>query len=775
MLQTSQNLKDEMVKTMAEEITLIFGNFAFLIPLIPIIASFLVLFFGKYVDKKAFGNIISLIALGISLTLNILVSGEILFRLLFEHAHIEQKLALPWFQVGNFKIEIGILLDPLSAIVSLLVALIAFLAIVYSRSYMSHDGSPRYNAEMSIFAAAMLILCYSPNFVELFVGWEIMGVCSYLLIGYFYEKEVVPEGQPHPASAAKKAFLTTKVGDIFLFVGMILIYLETLNAGHATLDFIEIRQLLEEGTIHFDPVWFVIIALLIFGGAVGKSAQFPLHVWLPDAMAGPTTVSCLIHSATMVKAGIFLVARSYFVFEYADPEALLVVALIGGITAIMSGTIALVKTDIKGILAYSTISQLGYMTIGLGVGGMAVAIFHVINHGIFKALLFLSAGSVIHGSGTQDIREMGGLKEKMPHTWKVMLIGSLSLAGIGNGFFSKDAIIAHALEHSSHEPLILLVWLSSVITAFLTAFYIFRLWFLVFPGANRNPEHHIHESDRWMTTPLWTLASISLILFVIFSIGLFGVLLDQFTGLDIEILHLFNFEHHFTEWLQPGEPAVEFNIGLGFLSVILAIAGIGLAFLIYYPSANAQVIFPKTEPSFKIEVPEVPDGITKLQNSLRSMIRGMKISPLGRGVQRVLEKGYYIDDLYLGFVYFVYEYYCEAMNWIEKNIFDRTVRSFGLLGYKLCGLSKWFDDAVIDGLVRLTGRASVALCGLARATDERILDQGIIRNSARGVMKTGGYLRRVQTGVIENYALYSLMGAILIVIISIIVAGVLPL
>jgi NADH-quinone oxidoreductase subunit L len=750
---------------MAEDVavTLIFGNLALLIPLIPIIASFIVLFLGKYVDKKAYGNAITLFALGASLILTILVSGEIILRLLIEHAHIERKLVFTWFHVGNFEIEIGVMLDPLSAIVSLLVALVAFLVIVYSRSYMSHDGSPRYNAEISMFAAAMLMLCFSPNFIQLFIGWEIMGVCSYLLIGYFYDKEVVPEGQPHPASASKKAFLTTKVGDIFLFVGMILIYIETLTAGHPTLDFLEIRHLLEEEAILFDPIWFVVIALLIFGGAVGKSAQFPLHVWLPDAMAGPTTVSCLIHSATMVKAGIFLVARSYFVFEFADSEALLLVALIGGITAIMSGTIALVKTDIKGILAYSTISQLGYMTIGLGVGGMAVAIFHVINHGIFKALLFLSAGSVIHGSGAQDIREMGGLKSHMPDTWKVMLIGSLSLAGIGNGFFSKDAIILHAKEHALHEPLIALVWLSALITAFLTAFYIFRMWFLVFPGENRSG-HHIHESDRWMTGPLWILAILSLVLTAMFTIGL----------IPIQGFEFFNFEHHFVEWLE-GIEGPPFDPVTGITSIILALLGIGLAYLIYYPRSDAQVSFPKDEPSFNIEVSGATDGITKLQIGVRTIVRKVKFSLPGRAVQKVLEKGYYLDDLYLAFVYAIYEYFCGAMNWIERNIIDGAVRLVGWAGYMLCGLSKWWDDYVIDGLVRLTARASVALCSLAKATDERVIDHGIIRNSAKGIMKTGGYLRRIQTGVVENYALYSLLGAIIIIVISLIVAGVVPL
>ena len=755
---------------MAESVSLIFSDVAILIPLIPIIASFIVLFFGKSVDKKAFGNLIAFFATGASFVLTLLVSGEILLRLLFDHAHIEEKVVMNWFKVGHLELEIGVLLDPLAAVVSLMVALIVFLVVIYSRSYMSHDGSPRYYAEINMFAAAMLTLCFAPNFIQLFIGWEIMGVCSYLLIGYFYDKEVVPEGQPHPASAAKKAFLTTKVGDIFLFAGIILLYLETSKVGHATFDFIEIRHLLEDELINplFDPSFFVIIALLIFGGAVGKSAQFPLHVWLPDAMAGPTTVSCLIHSATMVKAGIFLIARSFFVFEFADPDALLIVALIGGITAILSGSIALVQTDIKGILAYSTISQLGYMTIGLGVGGMAVAVFHIINHGIFKALLFLSAGSVIHGAGTQDIREMGGLKEKMPHTSIVMLIGSLSLAGIGNGFFSKDAIILHALDHAAHEPLIYLVWLSSVITAFLTAFYIFRLWFLVFPGQSRKPEHHAHESDNLMTGPLWTLAITSLVLSGIYILGNIPVL-------NVELIPLLNIEHHMAEWLQGAAPHIDKSLMMltQLSSIIIALGGITLAYLVYYPRKNATVTFPD-DGTFKFELRE-NDSIIGIQKTFRSIIRSIKTTFIGKSVQNLLEKGYYIDDLYLGLVHVIYEYYCEFMNWIEKNILDRGVRLAGQIGYELCGISKWWDETVVDGLVRFTGKASVELCGLAKATDEKVIDHGIIRGSAKGIMKSGGYLRRIQTGVVENYALYSLLGALSIIIIGLILAGVIPL
>jgi len=744
---------------------LIFSNLVFLIPLIPIIGAFIALFFGNKLDRPHHGNLVALIALGSSFILTLLTSGEVLLKLLLGE-HIEAvtvEHTIEWFSVGGVSLDIGILIDPLAAVVSLMVALVSFLVVVYSRSYMSDDGSPRYYAEINMFAAAMLGLCFSPNFIQLFLFWEIMGVCSYLLIGYYYDKEVVPEGLPHPASAAKKAFLTTKIGDVFLFIGIILMYLEA-----KTFNFLEIRHLLETEALHIDPMLFVVIALLIFGGAVGKSAQFPLHVWLPDAMAGPTTVSCLIHSATMVKAGIFLIARSYFIFEVAPEQVLLIIALIGGLTAIFAGTIALVKTDIKGILAYSTISQLGYMTLGLGVGGMSLAVFHIVNHGIFKALLFLSAGSVIHGAGTQDIREMGGLKSKMPHTWKVMLIGSLSLAGIGNGFFSKDAIILHTLYQGLHEPLVMLVWLSAVITAFLTAFYIFRLWFLVFPGTNRLPDHHVHESNSWMTTPLWILAITSLILSGVYLLGNIPII-------NVSIFPVFNIEHNLVEWL--GGHAVHIDSILisltQFSSLIIAFLGIGLAYLIYYPRNKATVSFP-TDGSFKFEVEE-KDSVVRIQQVLRVPIRRIKLTFISKGIQRILEKGYYIDDLYLLLVRFIDTKYCAMMNWIEKNIFDAAVRGVGKIGFALCGLSKWWDETVVDGMVILTAKISLAICTLAKTTDEQVIDHGIIRNSARGVMKTGGYIRNVQTGVVENYALYSLMGAIIILIIGLALAGVLPL
>ena len=703
-----------------------------------ILAAFIILFFGNKIDHSHHGFLVAFIAISFSFILTILVSGEVLLRLLFFNTSVEDvtlRNVIEWFHVGEFSLNIGILLDPLTAVVSLLVVLVSFLVIVYSRSYMAHDGSPRYYAEINLFVAAMLGLCLSPNFIQFFLFWEVMGVSSYLLIGYYYDKETVPEGQPQPASAAKKAFLITKIGDVLLFIGIILIYLE----AH-TFDFLELNHLFKVGAININPNHIMLIALLIFAGAIGKSAQFPLHVWLPDAMAGPTTVSCLIHSATMVKAGIFLVSRSYFIFEYADKvnggKILLIIGLIGGITAILAATIALVQTNIKGILAYSTISQIGFMTIGLGIEGMADSIFFLFNHGIFKALLFLSAGSVIHAANTQDIRKMGGLKDRMPHTWKVMLIGSLSLAGIGNGFFSKDAIIERDLFEVLdpgfpllHEQLVLLIWILMVITTFLTALYIFRLWFLVFPGTNRLPEHEGSESDRWMTVPLWILAIISLILTAYYTLGFF--------------VSNISFEHFLFQWLEPGMRALKFDLFVGILSVSLAFGGILLAYLIYYPRGNAKVSFgEKRRINFEVQK---TDSIVVFQRLIRSTVTKFKLSIYGEFILRLLEKGYYINDFYLMIANFVDTKYCALMNWIELHVFDRTVRAIGELGFWLCGASKWWD--------------------------ENIIDKGIIRNGAHGIMKTAKYLQHIETGVVEDYAFYVLVGAIALLIAVIVLSG----
>jgi NADH-quinone oxidoreductase subunit L len=346
----------------------------------------------------------------------------------------------------------------------------------------------------------MLLLVLADNLLVLFVGWEGVGLCSYLLIGFWYEKD-------ENAAAGKKAFIVNRIGDMGFVLGLLLLAWSTAANGTLSLDIAHV----EEHAQTLAPDVATAIALLLLVGAAGKSAQLPLYVWLPDAMAGPTPVSALIHAATMVTAGIYMIARLHVVF-LASPIALEVVAILGAATALFAATIALVQTDIKKVLAYSTVSQLGFMVLALGVGAFATAIFHLMTHAFFKALLFLGAGSVIHGmSGEQDVREMGGLRRQMPVTWWTFLVGTLAIAGAPGfaGFFSKDEILAHAWGTGHH-----VLWAVGALTAALTAFYMFRLLFLTFTGAPRaRPEvaHHVHESPAVMILPLVVLAVLSIV------------------------------------------------------------------------------------------------------------------------------------------------------------------------------------------------------------------------------------------------------------------------
>ena len=409
----------------------------------------------------------------------------------------------PWIYSGALHVDIALRVDPLSGTMIMVITGVGFLIHVYSVGYMAHDDDVvRYFAYLNLFTTAMLLLVLGDNILLLFVGWEGVGLCSYLLIGFWYTDD-------EKASAGKKAFIVNRIGDAGFLLGLFLLFWSLGAHGVWTLSFSEIAA-------HASvlPVTTVtLICLLFFVGAAGKSAQIPLYVWLPDAMAGPTPVSALIHAATMVTAGIYLIARMHFLYSLSQ-TALAVVAVVGAVTALFAATIALVQTDIKKVLAYSTVSQLGYMFLGLGVGAYAAGVFHVMTHAFFKALLFLGAGSVIHGmSEEQDIRKMGGLKSKMPTTYGTFAIGCLAIAGFPllSGFFSKDLILEHAFgsPHGSS-----LLWLIGTLGAGLTAFYMFRLFFVTFWGENRSdPEvaHHIHESPQVMTMPLVVLAILSLI------------------------------------------------------------------------------------------------------------------------------------------------------------------------------------------------------------------------------------------------------------------------
>jgi NADH-quinone oxidoreductase subunit L len=401
-----------------------------------------------------------------------------------------------WITVGTLHIDFAFVLDQLSLVMLLVVTGVGFLIHVYSVGYMSDDkGYSRYFSYLNLFLFFMTVLVLAGNALVMFIGWEGVGLASYLLIGFWFTKDSA-------ANAGKKAFIVNRIGDFGFLIAMFF-----LLANFGTLTFSEIANKLAA-----NPAWtggvLTCIALCLMLGAAGKSAQLPLYVWLPDAMEGPTPVSALIHAATMVTAGVYLIARMHFLFDRA-PIALAVVAIVGAATALFAATIALVQTDIKRVLAYSTISQLGYMFLGCGVAAYSAAIFHLMTHAFFKALLFLAAGSVIHGlGGEQDLRKMGGLSKKLPITFATMTIGVIAIAGIPPlaGFFSKDAILYAAFTHGTLGKAL---WFVGLVTAALTAFYMFRLWYLTFTGESRNPDAHPHESPRTMLGPLVILALLS--------------------------------------------------------------------------------------------------------------------------------------------------------------------------------------------------------------------------------------------------------------------------
>jgi NADH-quinone oxidoreductase subunit L len=459
-----------------------------------------------------------------------------------------------WIPAGNFVVEAVFFVDALTACLLIVVTTIGLLVHIYSIGYMGHDpGYWRFFAYLNLFMFSMLLLVLADNFLVVFVAWELVGLSSYLLIGFWKTKRSA-------ALAAKKAFIVNRVGDVGFALGIMLIFtsLGTLN----------IREVIEKiGTLDHGTI--LAISLLIFAGAMGKSAQFPLHVWLPDAMEGPTPVSALIHAATMVNAGVYLVARTSPIFAHAQ-EALVVVAAIGIFTAILAASIAMTQTDIKRVLAYSTLSQLGYMFAALGVGAFTAAIFHLMTHGFFKGLLFLGSGSVIHAvHEEQDMRRMGGLSRKIPITYMTMLIGSLAISGIPPlaGFFSKDEILGEAFKLGFPW-----VWAIGIVVATMTAFYMFRLMGLTFWGEFRGPRDiwdKIHESPSVMTTPLILLAIPSAVLGMILGLPFGAGLISQWLG---------GVFHESTELLSHTEaPYQLFGIDGALIGASVAVAAIGIA------------------------------------------------------------------------------------------------------------------------------------------------------------------------------------------------------
>ena len=539
-----------------------------LVPLFPLIGFLINGFFGKKLPGKTSGIIASLMV-----GLSFIVSIGIFMKLSgmdAHHRHIEQHL-FTWLTAGSFSLPFALLADPLSVVMMLVVSGVSFLIHIYSIGYMAGDkGFPRYFTYLNLFVFFMLILVMGDNYLILFIGWEGVGLCSYLLIGFWFE-------DMQKAIAGKKAFIVNRIGDFGFLLGMMLIFV---NFGSLTFSEVFSRASYMGGSATITA-----ITLLLFVGATGKSAQIPLYIWLPDAMAGPTPVSALIHAATMVTAGVYMVARSNILYALA-PTSLMVVAIVGGLTALLAATIGLAQNDIKKVLAYSTVSQLGYMFLALGAGAFAAGIFHLMTHAFFKALLFLGSGSVIHAmhhhyhhlhdhhSDPQDMRNMGGLKNRMPVTFWTFMIATLAISGVPglSGFFSKDEILWKTFAAGN-------IWLYviAVFTAGLTAFYMFRLVFMTFFGKFRGGEtdEHVPESPGTMTIPLSILAVLALI------------------GGWIGIPKVIGGGNHFEHWLEPvfadaerllhhsEDHSVSLEIGLMVMSVCVALIGIYLAFVFY--------------------------------------------------------------------------------------------------------------------------------------------------------------------------------------------------
>lgn len=596
-----------------------------LIPLLPLASALIIFFFGDFLPMR--GAFLGILAMAV----NFVWAAILFLQGLSQSLPLPYQASVSWFTVGPYTAELGVLVDPLTVSMLVVVTLVSLLVQIYSVGYMHDDPRfKRYYAYLSLFTFAMLGLVVSNNILQTLVCWEIMGVSSYLLIGFWFEKQSA-------AYAGRKAFITTRVGDLGFLIGVLLLF------SHAgTFNFTQLSDHVQNG---FLPATIAGAAgLCLFWGAMGKSAQFPLHVWLPDAMEGPTPVSALIHAATMVAAGVFLVARNYFLFQ-ALPWTLDVVAAVGLFTAALAATMALVSTDIKQVLAFSTISQLGYMMLGLGVGGYTAGVFHLVTHAFFKALLFLGAGSVIHAMHTNDLRKMGGLLKKMPVTGVTFLCGCLALSGFPflSGYYSKDAILAQVYHHS---PPFFYV---AVAVAALTAFYTFRLYFMTFAGEPRDAEAHghAHESPFSMTGPLIVLAFLAV---------LAGYSIHESFSAFVVLPGALE-EHH--GWLVP------------LVSSVAALGGIGVAYLFYVTR------------SFSPEL----------------------AAERAQGLHKLLKGRYFLDEAYLMVIVANVDRLGRFFFWTDSRLLDRIgVDGWGWLTELLSRVQKWLDVNVVDMAVNATGK-----------------------------------------------------------------------
>ncbi len=617
------------------------AKYAWLLVLLPFVAALIITFMGKYLPLK--GAEVALATIG----LIFLYSSALMY------SHITSGVVNEFFinvgSIGVFDIEFGWVVDGLSIMMYFVVGTVALLVFIYATNYM--EGEIRYTfffTSLTLFAGSMLVLVSSPTLIQILIGWELVGVCSYLLIGHYWEKK-------GNSSAAMKAFITNKIADVGLMIGIIIL---ALNTGT-----LRISEILYQATHEYEKLSSVafIAAILLFIGAMGKSAQFPLHVWLPDAMAGPTPVSALMHAATMVTAGVYLLARMFPFYKSMAPDALDIVMLFGVITLLAAGLIAVVQDDLKKVLAYSTVSQLGYMVAAIGSGAYTAALFHLWTHAFFKALLFLGAGSVIHAVHCNSMLEMGGLRKVMPKTFATFIIGTVALAGLPPfaGFFSKDEILASF----NHEGEITFFFIA-VLGAFITAFYMTRAVSLTFLGEYRG-HGHPHESHNLMTTPLLALS-----VFAIASgwVNIPGV----YTG--------------FTDWVTTRKNKIVeyhpesfdlFALSSGLLAGLL---GIALGYYLY-----------------------------QLQGSAETGDDKIKIQP----IWSILENKYYLDDFYFKYVIDPVKInISRAVDKFNTKVIDRFVNGFGQIASLLGGIVyNNFDQNGIDKLLNMSSSGTDSFGG----------------------------------------------------------------
>ena len=672
------------------------GNFQILSFLFLPLLSFLILIFGgKYLKNKS--HFIALPLIGVMFVNSLLFLSKAIGI-----KHFELKGMFEWFSTGDFVVSLGYYIDNVTCIMLVVVSLISFLVHLYSTEYMKEDPRySRYFAFLGIFTFSMNGIVLSDSLIMMYIFWELVGLSSFLLIGFWFEKE-------RPPAAANKAFLTNRVGDIGMFIGIMILFF---NVGSFNINDII------SGVSEMNETLLTIAGLLVFMGAVGKSAQFPLHIWLPDAMEGPTPVSALIHAATMVAAGVYMTLR---IFPFLTGDALFVIAIIGALTALMAAITAITRNDIKAVLAYSTISQLGYMIMALGVGAPVYAFFHLVTHAMFKACLFLCSGSVIHAmhhslhhlddhhTDPQDMNNMGGLKNKMPITHGAMLISTFAIAGVPffSGFLSKDGILAAVLSYYyKYDGISIVLPVAGFGAAMITAFYMFRLIFKTFYGQPNKKEiyDHIHESPYPMTIPLIILSFLSLAF-------VFTLNVNPFTsyGWFKDLIYGFGKYHNFLDMVYVNKGIKMAHYDAMYISLFVASLGIFTSILIYYLK--------------KIDADRISGILDKV------------------GLYSLSKNKFYIDKLYNAILY--------------KPFFKQT---------RIASIIDWdiYDQKIIDAW----GWITLKLSALSGKADYSILDQKVIDGVSHLTNYTSNKMKKIQSGVIQNYLLGGFMCLVIIILV----------